>query len=239
MARSFLMAPALQTPHLNRLLAGLPTADRDFLLGAMRRERPPVGKVLARHSATGRDIWFPNDGVVALSTTDEDGQTAQTGVVGAEGCVGIEGLAEDAVTPSDAAVQIEGEMAAIPVQAMRAAINDRPAVRAALFKYLFRLSAQTMRLVACNRLHPLDRRCCTWLLMIQDRIGRDELPLTQDSLAGFLGGGRPRVNRTLGMLEGAGLVRRRRGHIKILARGALEQRACDCYRGVFRTMVSR
>jgi predicted transcriptional regulator len=75
--------------------------------------------------------------------------------------------------------------------------------------------------------------------MMQDRTGLDELPLTQDSLAGLLGGGRPHVNRTLAALEGAGLVRRRRGHIRLLARGGLEHRACDCYHGVFRLPASR
>jgi CRP-like cAMP-binding protein len=229
------MPHALQTPNLNRLLAGLPSADRDYLAAAMRVQHPPRGQVLARHTEPGTDVWFPHDGVVALTATDNEGRNAQTGIVGAEGCIGAEALLDDALPLADAAVQIEGDMSVIPARILRTTLRTRPGIRAAILRYLYGLSGQALQIVACNRLHALDRRCCTWLLMMQDRTGGAELALTQDSLAALLGGGRPRINRTLGALEKSGLLRRKRGRIGLLNRPGLEQRACDCYRSTFRT----
>jgi len=229
------------SPHagLNRLLADLPRADRDELAAAIRVEHPARGQVLATTSESGTDVWFPHEGIVALSSTDQDGHSAQTGVVGAEGCVGIEALLDGPVPPmADAAVQIEGDMSVIPARALRTALRRRPLIREALVKYLYGLSAQSMRIVACNRLHPLERRCCTWLLVLRDRTGSDELPLTQDSLAALLGGGRPRINRTLATLESGGLLRRGRGRIRLLNRPGLEQRACECFDTIFRAYNS-
>ena len=234
-------SPHKPSPHagLNRLLAGLPSADRDQLSAAIRIEHPARGQTLAIASKAGADVWIPHQGIVALSSTDEDGHSAQTGVVGAEGCVGLEALLDDTVPPmADAAVQIEGDMSVIPARALRSALRTKPLIREALVKYLYGLSAQSMRIVACNRLHTLEQRCCTWLLVIQDRIGADELPLTQDSLAGLLGGGRPRINRTLAKLESSGLLRRGRGRIRLVNRPGLERRACECFNSIFRAFNS-
>lgn len=223
-------------PHtsLNRLLASLPKADRDHLSAAIRIEHPSRGQVLATQAHAGTDVWFPHDGIVALSSTDEDGQSAQTGVVGAEGCIGLEALLDDTMPPmADASVQIEGDISVISARALRSTLRSRPLIREALVKYLYGLSAQSMRIVACNRLHALEQRCCTWLLVIQDRTGADELVMTQDSLAALLGGGRPRINRTLGNLEARGLLRRKRGRIRLLDREGLEHRACECFKSIF------
>jgi Mn-dependent DtxR family transcriptional regulator len=37
------------------------------------------------------------------------------------------------------------------------------------------------------------------------------------------------VTEAAGRLHAAGLIRYRRGHITVLDRGRLEQRACECY----------
>ena len=47
---------------------------------------------------------------------------------------------------------------------------------------------QVMQSVACNAFHPIESRAARWLLHAQDRVGSDRLALTQESLAGLLGG---------------------------------------------------
>jgi hypothetical protein len=46
----------------------------------------------------------------------------------------------------------------------------------------------------------------------------------------MLGGGQPRINGLLALLEQDGLVRRFRGRIRLMSRSGLEARACECYR---------
>lgn len=214
----------------NRLLAELVPEDRAFLLASARIERPVQGQVLSSRSEPSAELWFPQTGVIALTVTDNDGRTVQTGMVGPEGCIGLQNLFEHMPPMADALVQIGGTMAVIPSAAVHAAVEVRPQVQAAFSRFLFALSAECLQTVACNRLHSLEARCCRWLLMVQDRTGETDLPLTQENLATMLGSGRPRINALLASLERARLVQRFRGRIRILSRAGLKRRSCECYR---------
>lgn len=226
----------MQRPHhqlaaqSNQLLASLTIEDKLYLAPAIRTERPPQGYVLSSRAGSATDVWFPATGIIALTATDNEGRTVQTGIIGSEGCAGLETLFDRTPALADAAVQVPGTMSVIPANHLRAAFESRPGVQAVFSRFLFDLSAQALQTVACNRLHTLEERCCRWLLMMQDRTGDDDLPLTQESLATILGSGRPRINFLLAMLERNGLVQRYRGRIRLLTRAGLEQRACECYR---------
>jgi CRP-like cAMP-binding protein len=230
------MAPARarHTIRGNRLLAGLRAEDMVLLASAIRIEHPPPRHVLSTRSDPTTDIWFPNIGVIALSVTDNAGRTVQAGLVGPEGCVGLENMFPHRPVLADAWVQIAGEMAVIGAASLRSALHARPSIQLALARCLFELAAQSLQTVACNRLHTLEARCCRWLLMMRDRTDNNDLPLTQESLATMLGSGRPRINVLLAALERDGLVQRYRGRIRLLTRAGLEGRACECYRRMSR-----
>jgi CRP-like cAMP-binding protein len=85
---------------------------------------------------------------------------------------------------------------------------------------------------ACNHLHSIEERMCRWLLMCQDRIGSDYLPLTQEFLAQMLGVRRPSVTVVAGILQKAGLIIYSRGLVTVLDRKGLEAASCECYRVV-------
>src|SRR5262245_22860785 len=65
--------------------------------------------------------------------------------------------------------------------------------------------------------------------MVPDRIGRDELPLTQEYLAQMLGLRRTTVTLLAQAMQVRSLIRYRRGHIVLLDRKGLEECACECY----------
>jgi CRP-like cAMP-binding protein len=223
-------SPRGHVTRVNQLLARLSAETGGNLASVMRSEHPAQGAVLSTRSEAAAEIWFPNTAVIALSITDDEGRTVQTGMVGSEGCVGLETLYPPTSTLADAAVQISGEMSVIPAAHLRLALETTPAIQATIFQFLYNLSAQSLQTVACNRLHDLESRCCRWLLMLGDRTDDNDLPLTQESLATMLGGGRPRINGLLALLERDGLVRRFRGRIRLMSRSGLEARACECYR---------
>jgi CRP-like cAMP-binding protein len=212
------------------LLAGLQPDDSALLASVSRREHPPLNHLLSSRTEPTTDIWFPHTGVIALSVTDDEGRTVQTGLVGPEGCIGLETMFQSTPAMADGWVQIAGDMSVISASQMRSAIEARPSIQAALARFLYALSAQSLQTVACNRLHSLDTRCCRWLLMMRDRTSDNDLPLTQESLATMLGSGRPRINGLLAALEQDGLLQRYRGRIRLLSLAGLERRACECYR---------
>jgi Mn-dependent DtxR family transcriptional regulator len=91
-----------------------------------------------------------------------------------------------------------------------------------------------MQSVACNAFHAIEARCCRWLLTAQDRAGGEEISLTQEYLAEMLGVQRTTVSAVARALQDQGLIRYRRGTIRILDRDAVESRACECYEAVER-----
>ncbi|MGC4096271.1 MAG: helix-turn-helix domain-containing protein [Nitrospira sp.] len=75
----------------------------------------------------------------------------------------------------------------------------------------------------------MEERCSRWILMTQDRVGRDEFPLTQEFLAYMLGSRRSSVTVAAGILANAGLISYSRGRIQVLDRPRLEEASCECY----------
>jgi len=75
----------------------------------------------------------------------------------------------------------------------------------------------------------MEARLCRWLLQTHDCIDGDMIPLTQEFLGQMLGVRRTTVTIAARLLQTAGLIRYRRGHIQIIDRPALEDIACECY----------
>jgi hypothetical protein len=71
--------------------------------------------------------------------------------------------------------------------------------------------------------------------MAHDRVGSDELDLTQEFIAQMLGIRRPTVTVVAGLIQKAGLIRYSRGRITILDRQGLQNGACECYDIVWRS----
>jgi Mn-dependent DtxR family transcriptional regulator len=67
------------------------------------------------------------------------------------------------------------------------------------------------------------------LLLSLDRLEDSELMMTQELIANMLGVRREGVTEAAIKLQRAGLIRYARGHITVLDRPGLEQRACECY----------
>jgi hypothetical protein len=82
---------------------------------------------------------------------------------------------------------------------------------------------------ACNRLHSVYERAARWILMSQDRIGKDTFPLTHEFLATMLGSRRSGVTIAAAMLQKAGFIRYHRGQVTVLDRVGLKETTCECY----------
>jgi hypothetical protein len=82
---------------------------------------------------------------------------------------------------------------------------------------------------AANGIRTIEMRLARWLLMCQDRVGTAELSITHDFLSIMLGVQRPGVTLALHTLEGAHMIRNKRGRIVVLDRAKLQQVAGDSY----------
>jgi len=126
-------------------------------------------------------------------------------------------------------VQIAGSASRIPMADLDRIMVERPAVRHALWHVNEAIMSQTLFTVACNAVHSVEARCCRWILSTRDRLGRDSLPLTHESLAEMLGVQRSTVSAIVRQIQTAGLVSQRRGCIAVSDRAGLERLSCECY----------
>jgi CRP-like cAMP-binding protein len=124
------------------------------------------------------------------------------------------------------------------VGVFRAETAAAGAFREAIEHYTHAVLSQISQSVACSHLHSVEQRMCRWLLMMHDRVGSDDLPLTQEFLAQMLGVRRPSVTVIASALQQAGLIRYRRGLVTVLDRAQLETASCECYQ-VVRTEFER
>jgi len=88
---------------------------------------------------------------------------------------------------------------------------------------------QSTQIAACNRLHDVEERLARWIVVSQDRILTDRLPLTQEFFGQLLCTRRSSVTVAAGLLQKAGLISYTRGSVTILNRQKLEDAACECY----------
>jgi CRP-like cAMP-binding protein len=175
--------------------------------------------------------YFPVDAVAVTVSTMDDGSTVETAMVGREGVVGVGAVVGSVRASLWTRVLLPGEALRAEAAVLRELFNDSPAWQKLLLRYYATLISQVSRRTVCNTRHRLSERLCTWLLMLHDRAGRDDLPMTQETAGRQLGVRRAGVNECMGWLQRMGVIEHRRGHVRILKRFALEDAACLCYSG--------
>jgi CRP-like cAMP-binding protein len=215
-------------PH-NHLLALLPPKDYQRLLPQLEPIELELGKVIYRHAQQLEYLYFPTSAMVSLLYTMADGMTAEVGITGNEGVVGIALFLGGDTAPNQAVVQIAGAALRLGARAVQEEFKRGEAFQQVLLRYTQALITQISQTAICNRLHPVEQRFCRWLLLSHDRVKSDKLEMTQELVATMLGGRRESVTVAAGRLQDAGLISYARGHITILDRKGLEATVCECY----------
>ena len=226
------MSPKPPATIPNHLLAALPGEVCGRLIPALEPVALALGDVVYEPDSLMAHIYFPTTAVVSLLYTMEDGATAEMGLVGNEGAVGIALFMGGDTTPNRAVAQVAGSAFRMTARAMLKEFQRGGPFQLALLRYTQALITQISQTAVCNRLHPIEKRLCRWLLMTRDRVPSDELLMTQEFIAHMLGVRREGVAAAAHHLQEAGLIRYARGHITVLDRRGLETTACECYRVV-------
>jgi CRP-like cAMP-binding protein len=214
----------------NHVLARLPPdefhAVRAYLTTVSLSSKQP----LASPGVPIPSVYFPHDAVLSLSTVDESGGTVEVGSIGCEGMAGLPVLLGTDRSISRLVVQIGGEADRMDADALPRQAEELPELRRLLLLYTQGFLTQIAQSTACNRLHSSERRLARWLLICRDRLGRDDMPITHETISQMLGVRRATVTEAAGDLQRRGAIRYRRGRVTILRRERLEAAACECYR---------
>jgi len=209
----------------------LSISDADFSSLRPHLEYVSLPNHLVLHEAGGRleFAYFPNRGLISLVVVMEDGQTAEAGIVGNEGFTGTPASVGLSRSPLRAIVQISGDGFRVRVEALQDTLESTPHLQMVLSRYAVVQGMQVAQTAGCNRLHDIQQRLSRWLLMTQDRVDSESLPITHDFLATMLGTDRPSVSLAAGVLQRKKLIEYTRGAVKIVNRNKLQDSACECY----------
>ena len=219
----------LHDPKKNHLLAALPEAEYQRWLPHLEWVGMPLGQVLYEAGGTLAHVYFPTTAIISLLYVMENGASAEIAIVGNEGIVGISLFMGGESTPSRAVVQSAGAGFRLKANVMKDEFNRAGLVLHLLLRYTQALITQMTQTAVCNRHHTLDQQLCRWLLLSLDRLQGDALVMTQELIANMLGVRRESVTETALKLQEAGMIRYARGHITVLDRDRLQERACECY----------
>jgi CRP-like cAMP-binding protein len=214
----------------NRLFEALPREIRHELDERAQQVSLARGRILHSPGEKIRDLYFPLTAVVSITILTGGGRTAEIGVVGNRDVVGVNAfMGGSETTQTQYVIQIDGDLLKVPAEPLLHAFDGNREVRYVLLKYTQAMIAQISQNAACNRLHRMQQRYARWLLEVRDRIQADDLPLTQEFTGEMLGVRRATVTHAALKLERKGVIKVKRGGVRIRDVEGLEQISCECY----------
>jgi CRP-like cAMP-binding protein len=216
----------------NHLLAALPADEFARLEPDMEPTSLALGEVIYESGEQLEYVYFPTTAIISLLYIMENGSTAEIGMTGNDGLVGIALFMGGSTTPNRAIVQSAGNAFRLPSKALQSAFGLGGTFQNLLLRYTQYLMTQISQTAVCNRLHSVEQQLCRWLLINHDLLHSNKLVMTHELIANMLGVRREGVSIAAGHLQQKGLIHYVRGTITMLDRAALESAVCECYQVV-------
>jgi CRP-like cAMP-binding protein len=224
-----LLVPKLagKNPLLLNLL--LQPGVKSYLLPHLRLVALSSNQVLYEQGDEIDFVYFPIDTIASGLAIMEDGTTIETSMIGHEGVVGISAILGSGISRQWIWVLISGNAIQLDARALdKLFVQNESALKSLLGCYRSLVTQVSQRCV-CNTRHTILERLSCWLLMVHDRVGGDNLKLTQEMIASRVGARRAGITVAAGMLQNMGGIEYRRGQLHIKNREVLQQAVCECY----------
>jgi len=214
--------------ELLKELLGLPGIGND-LLQELRVVPLTVNQVLYEQGDKIEHLYFPLESVASGLAIMEDGTTIETSMVGHESVIGVSAILGSGLSRQWVWVTVGGTALQLESRFLdKLFIQNEVALKALLRCYRLLITQVSQRCV-CNTRHTIMERLCCWLLMIHDRVGGNNLNLTQEMIASRVGARRAGITVAAGMLQSMKAIEYRRGQLHIIDRNVLERTVCECY----------
>src|SRR4051794_723445 len=197
------MARLQQISTPNRLLFALNRDDFDLLQPDLEPVALELRQWLIEAGEPIQQVYFPEHGIVSILADTSQGRI-EVGLIGPEGMAGLPVVLGIDHSPHGYMVQAAGQALRITAQDLRTAIRHSPSLHAGFLRYVHALMVQTAQTAYANAGFSIEAR---WILMTDDRLSHDELPLTHDFLLMMLGVRRPGVTIAVQSLKNNRLIR--------------------------------
>lgn len=219
-------------PQYNLFLSSLATDDLNAILPHLTKVRLPQRTVLYENGDPIAKVYFPYNGIVSLVIELAPSDLIEIAMIGRDSLIGGSAIVNGTRSLNTAITQTECSASVLDAHRLRDLALQSPAVLEILLKHSQLLFNHMQQSVACNAMHSVEERVCRWLLRARDLIEGDELPLTHEIISQMIGSTRTTVSLVAHTLQQAGLIRYKRGNIRVLDPEGLRESACQCYETV-------
>jgi len=216
----------------NFLLAALSDEEFERITPKLELVFLKLGEVLYEADEELKYIYFPTTVIVSLLYIMENGATAEIGITGNDGAVGIALFMGSETTSSRAIVQSHGAAYRMNAADLKAEFKRGNTFQLILLRFTMALMSQISQTAVCNRLHPIEKQLARWILLSHDRLHTDKLIMTHDLISNMIGVRREGVTLAAKKLAAKNLIKNERGTIIIINRRGLESAVCECYKVV-------
>lgn len=221
-------------PWNNHFLDSLGEVDVCALEPELTRIELPRDQLLDEPGRPIMDVYLPVSCILSVLTVMKDGSQVESRTIGHESGYGLLNALGSPVAYERMQVQVAGQAWGIPLEALGRAARDSASLTEVIVRHAQATILQAAQSTACNTLHRAEQRLCRSLLLTQDRLGMDLLPLTQEHLAVMLGVQRTTVTAVAVQLQERGAISYSRGKIRMLDRAMVERCSCECYAAIER-----
>ena len=212
----------------NRLLRRLPDEAFEYLSARVRPVDLPLRQPMVVPGQPIRHICFIESGLASMVAASGEGKSLELRHIGFEGIVGYPALLGVDHTPNSVMMQVAGRGLQVSVDHILHLLDDRQ-TRELILRYVHTCELQLAHTALAAAKYSMNERMARWLLMCQDRLESDELPLTHEFLSLMLGVRRSGVTEQLHILEGLGAIRSTRCNVHVRSRQLLLEIAGGCY----------
>ena len=213
----------------NFILSGLIETDLCSIEADLEDVDLPVSKMLERAHRRVDSVYFPESGFASVVADGGAKGAIEVGIIGRDGMTGLSVLLGNDPPKNETYIQVAGKGQRIKASILRRALDKSPSLHRALLRYVHSFLDQAAMTALANGRGTIEERLARWLLLANDRIDEEELPLTQEFLSLMLGVTRPGVTVAVQSFERRRLIAKKRGSIVILNRAGLEKLAGATY----------
>ena len=212
----------------NRILSRLSAGDKALLQPDLEPVTLTLRQVLEAPNKPITHSYFITYGLASIIAAKSH-KRLEVGLIGCEGFTGIPIVLGNDRSPNETFMQVAGDGMRISANKLRAAIPQSRSLERALLGFAHSFMNQTANTALSNGTATLEERLARWLLMANDRLGGDEIPLTHEFLSLMLGVRRAGVTVGLHYLEQRGLINLARKQIIVTDRDGLKAAANGTY----------
>jgi CRP-like cAMP-binding protein len=216
----------------NHFIKSLAPADFEILRGQLEEVSLKRNELITEAGADLAAAYLPLNCILSVILVMRNGDQVESRTLGREGGHGLLHAIGARHSHERMICQVPGHALRISLSALRAAADRRPSLARAIAVHCQASMIQMAQTTACNILHPASVRLARWLLMTQERLNDDVLPLTQEHLAVMLGVQRTTVTAIAQDYQARGLISYSRGKVRICDRRGLLRQSCECFEAV-------